>query len=587
MCLDHTKITSLCFIYVVHKEMAIATDRGGYEYVFVDPPSDLLVCKICQCPSREPHLSKCCGHTFCKSCLEGMKKAATVISAACPICREEEFITFANKQADRTIRSLHVYCTNKKKGCEWQGEVNNIINHRKKSDGCPFEEVTCSNICGKTLQRQDLTNHVEYECSHRKATCQYCHITGQHQSIEGEHKQQCPKFPITCPNKCEVGSVPREVIEEHIKMCPLELIQCEYHVVGCEERMTRKNQKEHNKEKMEEHLSFTTHQLTNTNHKVASIQLEAVDCKEELMLKISQTKSDLAMYEQKLAVMMEGHVATQQKTRKAVHEDVVTQQFESVTQDLTKSRQEISCSTHKSIYHCSLIYLLLLSFFVVLLAWFIHYEKSNVMSELVTVKEQMKGIEEELSMFKKEVLRTKDKVTQKLSNTTLIPCQNDGTCADGMNMNSCAFLAGFNGTNCENNIDECALMPCQNDGTCTDGINMHRYTCAAGFTGTDCQINIDDCDPYPCKNGGTCTDGVDGFICECNPVYSGTDCSGKYMHKFSVAFKLLLGCAMLNCEQCKESDKNEMGECTECAGMFVLNEGTCKNSELIFFNSLF
>jgi len=42
-----------------------------------------------------------------------------------------------------------------------------------------------------------------------------------------------------------------------------------------------------------------------------------------------------------------------------------------------------------------------------------------------------------------------------------------------------------------------------------------------------------------------------------------------------------LGCAMLNCEQCKENDKNEMGECTECAGVFVLDdEGTCNNSEL-------
>ena len=31
------------------------------------------------------------------------------------------------------------------------------------------------------------------------------------------------------------GSVPRDDVEEHMTMCPLELIQCEYHVVGCEE----------------------------------------------------------------------------------------------------------------------------------------------------------------------------------------------------------------------------------------------------------------------------------------------------------------------------------------------------------------
>ena len=41
---------------------------------------------------------------------------------------------------------------------------------------------------------------------------------------------------------------------------------------------------------------------------------------------------------------------------------------------------------------------------------------------------------------------------------------------------------------------------------------------------------------------------------------------------------------MLNCEQCKESDKNE-GECTECAGVFVLHQGTCNNSKYNLFSA--
>ncbi|XP_065887470.1 TNF receptor-associated factor 3-like [Dysidea avara] len=263
---------------------------GGYEYQFVDTPSDMFVCKICQYPSKEPHLSGCCGHTFCKSCLEDAKRVTT-ITKACPICQDKEFVTFCNRQADQAIRSLHVFCNNKEKGCEWQGEVNDIINHLGNSDGCQFEDVTCSNDCGKCLQRQYLTGHVEDECIRREVDCQYCHITGEHQFIEGEHKEQCPKFPIACPNKCEVGSVPRDDVKEHMKMCPLELIQCEYHVVGCEERMARKDQKKHNKEKMEEHLSFTTRQLINTQHNLANSQVEAVDSKDKLS---TQTGTDLA-----------------------------------------------------------------------------------------------------------------------------------------------------------------------------------------------------------------------------------------------------------------------------------------------------
>ena len=44
-------------------------------------------------------------------------------------------------------------------------------------------------------------------------------------------REECPKLPLPCPNKCEVGSVPCEDMEAHRKECPLDMIQCEYHNV--------------------------------------------------------------------------------------------------------------------------------------------------------------------------------------------------------------------------------------------------------------------------------------------------------------------------------------------------------------------
>ena len=38
-------------------------------------------------------------------------------------------------------------------------------------------------------------------------------------------------------------------------------------------------------------------------------------------------------------------------------------------------------------------------------------------------------------------------------------------------------------------IDECAPKPCQNGGTCTDGINEYTCTCAAGYTDNNCQTS--------------------------------------------------------------------------------------------------
>ena len=256
-------------------KMAIATpnNNGGYDYDLVSEPPDSLICKICHFPSRDPFLSVCCGHVFCKSCLNNVKKAAAITNA-CPVCRNEEFVTFPNKQAEREIKSLHIYCTNKEKGCKWQCELNDINDHLGNSDGCQFEEVKCSNECGKMIQRQYLTNHVETECPCRKVNCQYCHDTGEHQFIEGQHKEECPKLPLPCPNKCEVGSVPREDMEVHRKECPLEMIQCEYYSVGCEVRMARNDKQKHDDEQMKEHLILTKLKLDNTQHELTDTKVQ-------------------------------------------------------------------------------------------------------------------------------------------------------------------------------------------------------------------------------------------------------------------------------------------------------------------------
>ena len=38
-------------------------------------------------------------------------------------------------------------------------------------------------------------------------------------------------------------------------------------------------------------------------------------------------------------------------------------------------------------------------------------------------------------------------------------------------------------------IDDCANEPCDNDGTCEDGVNTFTCTCVIGFIGTTCQTS--------------------------------------------------------------------------------------------------
>ena len=59
-------------------------------------------------------------------------------------------------------------------------------------------------------------------------------------------------------------------------------------------------------------------------------------------------------------------------------------------------------------------------------------------------------------------------------------------------------------------------------------VSGYACTCATGWTGTNCDENIDDCADDPCDNGGTCGDLVSGYACTCATGFSGKSCEGNF-----------------------------------------------------------
>lgn len=137
---------------------------GGYQFNFVESPPAHYECPVCLLILRDPHILSCCGKKICLSCVEPILSA----NKPCPLC-QQEFHTMLEKEIQRAVLGLKVYCSHREEGCDWVGQLRDFDRHvSHESDGeCLFVEVECQHGCGCRFTRGAKVEHERNLCLRR------------------------------------------------------------------------------------------------------------------------------------------------------------------------------------------------------------------------------------------------------------------------------------------------------------------------------------------------------------------------------------------------------------------------------------
>ena len=238
----------------------------GYDCEFVErPPAQVQCeCPVCLQVLRDPQQVTCCGNSFCKVCIDRVKKNGK----PCPTCNVVAFSIFPNKGLRRTLGGFRVYCSNKDEGCEWVGELGDIERHlnskpspERQLEGCLFEEVACI-YCTCLFQRRYINPHQSNdECPKRPYVCKHCGHDATYEEVMQGHYQALVEVQSREP-------------EQHVDLsgCPLEIVACDFHGIGCQVELPRRDVPAHLGRKVVSHSAFLLSTAQRTMSNVVTVQ---------------------------------------------------------------------------------------------------------------------------------------------------------------------------------------------------------------------------------------------------------------------------------------------------------------------------
>ena len=146
---------------------------------------------------------------------------------------------------------MEVFCEQKcgKRLCR-----ENMAQHLEQECGLVVE--TCKLGCGVELTRDELKIHVTDTCVQREIPCEHCEEDFKSCDVTN-HLDVCPKMKVSCELGCGLIMC-REDMTQHLEMdCSEKELECPFAKYKCEMRLIkRENMSKHLEEKRIEHLEL-------------------------------------------------------------------------------------------------------------------------------------------------------------------------------------------------------------------------------------------------------------------------------------------------------------------------------------------
>ena len=145
----------------------------------------------------------------------------------------------------------------KDRGCDWRAKLEHLEAHLDINTGeCEHVDIECPNKCKQAIQKREMTKHLTNDCPKRDFYCQHCNFKATYEVVCDTHWPECKNYPVQCPNACMVGAVERGDLDDHLKQCSLQEVECEFSYAGCKERLEQQHMERHMQESTQKHLAM-------------------------------------------------------------------------------------------------------------------------------------------------------------------------------------------------------------------------------------------------------------------------------------------------------------------------------------------